>query len=282
MNVLFCWSGGEFGWEIAYWQGWVRRQCETTYSVYHKAAMSFPGHDVLYNLVDEFLPFPSFVLDPIRDHQVQQSMEFLVNGAHLSSLLKVFLHSNYPDYKIIWYDRATMPHQFDHKLDLQSLVKLVPKLTYPGEGPFISIFPRYRQHDQFRNWSASNWKELTQYLRRYQLPIVAIGSVQSSLQEDIGADIYCIGKSIDEQVYYLSKSKLAITPMCGAIRFAQLVGVPLVTFSSVAYLEQINKQEHHNILDSPLGRKDFCLTKEGWDISVKEMCLFLEENKCVL
>jgi hypothetical protein len=47
---------GEFGWEIAYWQGWVRRVCREEFKDYRKIASSFPGREPFYPEVDEFWP----------------------------------------------------------------------------------------------------------------------------------------------------------------------------------------------------------------------------------
>ncbi|GEM_PF-1640172 len=54
---------GEFGWELLYWQGWVRRVCRTHYRDYPKIAASYPGRYPFYTDVDEFWPIPSSFVD---------------------------------------------------------------------------------------------------------------------------------------------------------------------------------------------------------------------------
>ncbi|MHA1676913.1 MAG: hypothetical protein ACTSU6_07020, partial [Candidatus Njordarchaeales archaeon] len=54
---------GEFGWELLYWQGWVRKVCKEEYRGYRKIASSFPGREPFYPYVDEFWPHPQEILD---------------------------------------------------------------------------------------------------------------------------------------------------------------------------------------------------------------------------
>lgn len=49
---------GEFGWELLFWQGWVRRMCLNDFSEYWKIAISYPGRSVFYEGVDEFREIP--------------------------------------------------------------------------------------------------------------------------------------------------------------------------------------------------------------------------------
>ena len=53
---------GEFGWELLYWQGWVRKVCKNEYKDYRKIASSFPGREAFYPYVDEFWPHSKEIL----------------------------------------------------------------------------------------------------------------------------------------------------------------------------------------------------------------------------
>ena len=56
---------GEFGWELLFWHGWVKKIFRTRYRNYHKIACSVPGRHVFYPDADEFLPLPiSFFKKP--------------------------------------------------------------------------------------------------------------------------------------------------------------------------------------------------------------------------
>ena len=48
---------GEFGWELLFWQGWVRRLCQNEFSDFHKIAISVEGRQAFYDSVDEFIPY---------------------------------------------------------------------------------------------------------------------------------------------------------------------------------------------------------------------------------
>jgi ADP-heptose:LPS heptosyltransferase len=53
---------GEFGWELLFWQGWVRKACQEEFRDYRKIACSFPGRQPFYPYVDEFWPLtPEFL-----------------------------------------------------------------------------------------------------------------------------------------------------------------------------------------------------------------------------
>ena len=61
-TVLFGPFIGEFGWELLYWQGWVRKACRTIFKDYHKIAASFPGRYTFYPDVDEFWEHPQEII----------------------------------------------------------------------------------------------------------------------------------------------------------------------------------------------------------------------------
>lgn len=60
---------GEFGWELSFWQGWVRKVCKGEFKDYRKIAASFPGRQPFYPYVDEFWSLPeSFLKLGISGH----------------------------------------------------------------------------------------------------------------------------------------------------------------------------------------------------------------------
>ncbi len=61
-TVFFGPFVGEFGWELLYWHGWVKRLCRGKYRNYHKIACSFPGRYPFYPDVDEFWSLPDKIL----------------------------------------------------------------------------------------------------------------------------------------------------------------------------------------------------------------------------
>ena len=54
---------GEFGWELLFWQGWVRKVCRGKFKDSRKIAASVPGRQPFYPFVDEFWPLPDSFLE---------------------------------------------------------------------------------------------------------------------------------------------------------------------------------------------------------------------------
>ena len=62
--VIFGPFVGEFGWELLFWQGWVRKICsKNEFRNFHKVAISFPGRFPFYPYVDEFRSLPTNILE---------------------------------------------------------------------------------------------------------------------------------------------------------------------------------------------------------------------------
>ena len=62
-TVFFGPFVGEFGWELLWWQGWVKKVCRTRYKDYHKIACSVSGRHIFYPDADEFLPIPKWFFE---------------------------------------------------------------------------------------------------------------------------------------------------------------------------------------------------------------------------
>lgn len=60
-TVFFGPFVGEFGWELTYWQGWVRDVSRTIFQDYHKIVSSHAGRYPLYPDADEFWPNPDWL-----------------------------------------------------------------------------------------------------------------------------------------------------------------------------------------------------------------------------
>ena len=54
---------GEFGWEILYWQGWVRKLCRGPFRDHRRIVASLPGREPLYPDADEFWPLPAYFVE---------------------------------------------------------------------------------------------------------------------------------------------------------------------------------------------------------------------------
>ncbi len=54
---------GEFGWELCYWHGWLRKIKKNYLKNEKLIVSSFPGRQPLYEFADEFISLPQFYLD---------------------------------------------------------------------------------------------------------------------------------------------------------------------------------------------------------------------------
>src|SRR5258708_38385520 len=54
---------GEFGWELLFWQGWVRKMCRNEFRNHHKVVASYPGRQAFYPYADEVWPLPERFLN---------------------------------------------------------------------------------------------------------------------------------------------------------------------------------------------------------------------------
>ena len=53
---------GEFGWELMFWHGWLRKIKQEIYPNSHFIVSSFPGREPLYEFADEYISLPNFYL----------------------------------------------------------------------------------------------------------------------------------------------------------------------------------------------------------------------------
>lgn len=90
---------GEFGWELLYWQGWVRKVCLGEYKDYKKIAASCPGREPFYPYVDEFWPHPDEFLS-FKNSQRGYHADYWKNGFPKGSYaVRHWKYGIFPSYK---------------------------------------------------------------------------------------------------------------------------------------------------------------------------------------
>jgi len=115
---------GEFGWELTYWHGWVKRLCKERYRNYYKIACSFPSRYPLYPEVDEFWPLPKkFMKIPI-------SSRGYITDCWLNGFPKPDTPGRLPDVKPIVDDLIT---EFKNKLPKNTKFVIPWELRYDEE-----------------------------------------------------------------------------------------------------------------------------------------------------
>jgi len=203
-TVFFGPFVGEFGWELFFWHGWVRRLCRTRYKDYRKIACSFPGRHPFYPEVDEFRPLPEEFLklpisprNYIADCWIGGKPEASISNSlsdvwpRLGKVIEDFRKKLPEDTEFIhpWTYRYDKEDKRYYGVDgnynpyapprsKQILEKLkatkegkekLRKMVSPGE-KLIAIFPRrklFRRPD--KNWSKENYETLIKLIQK-ELP----------------------------------------------------------------------------------------------------------------
>ncbi|MEK9135219.1 MAG: hypothetical protein AAB451_02870 [Patescibacteria group bacterium] len=200
-TVFFGPFVGEFGWELLFWHGWVKRLCRTRYKDCYKIACSFPGRypfypevDAFWPLPDEFLKFPISSRNYITDYWNKGKPEATVPAnlpdvwPRLKRVIADFQKKLPKDTEFIhpWtyrYDKEDKRHYgVDKKYtpyappySKQILVKIQPtqkgretlkKIVSPEE-KLIVIFPRkrnFRRPD--KNWKKESYQLLINRIQK--------------------------------------------------------------------------------------------------------------------
>lgn len=192
---------GELGWELLYWQGWVRKVCQGEYKNYRKIASSFPGREAFYPYVDEFWPHPKEILN-YKISQRDYITDFWRNGFPnpdagkpypnfepvIRGLLKEY-KQNLPEdtlcyvpFDINYYQKDNIQFGVSKDFLTQSipfkyqLLELIAptkkgedafKKIYRGEKKLIAIFPRCRETQRpDKNWLREKYDILIDLLQQ--------------------------------------------------------------------------------------------------------------------
>ncbi len=264
-GILFAgpWIG-EFGWELARWQGAVRKRAEETglYTI----VMSDPGHHVLYDdFAHAFWELPDVFLeaDVIRqcDH---------VRARH-AGVLKALgcIVRNELDYTGPVKDFLT-PTKF--KPEEQHVVPLsvssdrwsAAASVFCQRLGYFCILPRFRAWNEHKNWPAENWRTLVSRLADVHLSAQVVGRA-----DEIGKLIPMfevpprdeLARSID----LLSHAKFAIAPESGGALLSLMCGCPTLVFGHHSQRARITETENF------LGTKVKYLSRPDYDFSIDEV-----------
>jgi hypothetical protein len=268
MSVVFGPWIGEFGWELSYWQGWVRFLKATKYANEECIVVSYPGRECLYEFADEFISLPDFFVQAVEKHEIKQVMENCIPvESPIITQLEEWFVSTFCNHTIVRYNRAVAPHHIDQKFHLQKLIQLKSTLNLDLP-PLVTMFPRFRRHDTLRNWSRDNWIELAAMVNKAGYPVFMIGSKESGLAGiELDLTFDKVGNlTLNEQLAYVNASVAAVSSYCGAIHLLRLAGCPLVTFVEKKFSRDLDAREGRPLRITPFGTAYIECSKEGsWD-----------------
>jgi hypothetical protein len=283
---------GEFGGELEDWHAWIRYLRHQLYPNAYFVVCGFPGRQLFYEFANEYWELPDFFLNKIRNKQYFTRWASLVDTKTGQLLPKEHLDIQT---LIAWLQNKTtqafpnssidyiQPHIGLHPsaavvFPKTQEYKLIRTSTEISIDKYIVVFPRKRLNEPYRNWKQEEWEKLIPMLIDKGYTVVTMGASYEteSIAYYSPKHIQVLDASLDLQVAYLQKAHLAITPICGAIRFAAYVGCPTVTFGSLNYVNSIPGAEGKPLTANPFNTPLYILAKGNrWDYTAHEVFDFV-------
>lgn len=279
---------GEFGGELEHWHAWLRHKRKHVYPDHYFVAISFPGRELFYEFADEFWGLPQDFMNWMNSKKVYTvwcGLRDAANGEmlpshhediqHLISWVKRTAEEKFPDAEIEYLQPHVGLNPNDFVKDEEQEYKLIEAPVDVDVQNHLVIFPRNRANEPHRNWSKDRWEQLVKRLLDDGHTIVCNGTAYETFKLDIEHERYIdiIGSDLRTQVAYLQTARYAVTPICGAIRFAAYVGTPTISFGPVNYLAAVEREEGKSLFVNPFGTPLLILTTKvnSWDYSVDEV-----------
>jgi len=255
-GILFAgpWIG-EFGWELARWQGAVRKRALD--SGLYTIVMSDPGHHVLYDdFAHEFWELPEFFLDAVAHGTlVRQCDHVRADNSKVLDLLGT----------LIWRELDLAGHLKDwltpgkFSPEEQYVVPLhiaTERWSAAAADPhfvgYYCILPRFRAWNGRKNWPVSNWRMLVSRLADLHLSPQVLGQpdeVRALTPTFEIAPCDQLARSID----LLTHARFAIASESGGALLSLLCGCPTFAFG--------NWKTRSRIVSPPPGGENFLGTK---------------------
>jgi len=283
---------GEFAGELEAWHAWLRHIRHTMFKDNEFICISYPGRKILYEFASDFWELPDDFMEAINAKRIFPRWASVVNAetnkllgygegrtanlaSWVSSRVQAIAGKRHV-IRIIPGSGATPQLKEALPRDQEFKLLRTDKIVPMPQAKIISIFPRDRPNETWRNWSAgaAGWQSLVQAFNRDGYCVIAHGAKNDSLDLGNSTEKFgnCVGRPLEDQVAYLQRSIIAITPICGAIRFAAFTGVPTLTFGNLSYIEGAERDEHKPVGSNPFGTKLVCLAKRGqWNYTPEEV-----------
>lgn len=257
---------GEFGWEVARWQGGIRRWIEnTTESAhYHIIACGDAGHHPLYSdYVHEFWSVPSI----LPQQSLTRESHTFSSSNDSAAILDTVRHLIAADLlqrtgnAVLLEPVFETTRAFARKPNDQLHRKLTPTsaaiaerdsmLLKSGMTKWICIFPRQRQLRKEKNWNAQHWNALTDFLHtEYDCAIVVMGRPEDSANI-IRPDSWFQttmnlrpARRMDVAIAFLSDALGAVSCESGGPYLSLLCGCPTLVMGGPEWRERYEVNEN--------------------------------------
>jgi ADP-heptose:LPS heptosyltransferase len=243
--IVFGPWAGEFGWELARWIP-ACRHIASNHSG-KKYAIGPRGHGILYEFVDEYIPFD-------RDFKYVPLM-FTVKDGKLG--LRKYQEKAESLGRVIkpTLVRAQQRFKTIGKVYQGTMVDNIKAMT---SKPIICVFPRQRAHDAYRNWSTDKWVQAIKLLCEAGNAVFAFGGPEDKALQYHHNNFYdlieyneedeldmCIsalnmaraGVAIQSGGFYVSLYSCRHTIIFGIERYIKRVRQENITNSSYDYVK---------------------------------------------
>ncbi|KPJ55323.1 hypothetical protein AMJ47_00410 [Parcubacteria bacterium DG_72] len=276
---------GEFGWEISYWQGWVRKMCKEKYGSWRKIVASYAGRAPFYPDADEFWPHPKEITD-LNISQRNYIADFWKNvGPAFEKLLKKYRESLpqdtifYVPFKMNVYNLnnknylfgvfaadSFLSKVFSIPFEHQIFEELNPTQAGLGflrqklnpEKRIIAVFPRCRTiRRPDKNWQKGKYDHLIKVLQeKYPNHIVGIFGAPRGAYYCDGVPKGCIDfinidedLRLDVQLAALKQADLAVGSVSGSLLAVLMAKCPVAEWGFGVSKERTLR---HNFLKTKL------------------------------
>jgi len=242
---------GEFGWELARWQGGIRNVVMRTgvRDRYRVIVMGDPGHEVLYEYADEYWDMPPFFW--CAQFERRCVSVYGEGGEEGADLLVIYLRAlAFAVYKALrgvgTVDRVLRARPYRDQIE-QLHIRLGQEEERDGT---FCLFPRTRQLNSHKNWPYENWQGLAwDLVKEYGLfPVVLLETTP-----------------LKESIQYLCRASFAVCPESGAIFLSLLTGTPTLAFGHERERDRVTVNE--NYLGTPVSY----VSRQDYDHTVKEI-----------
>jgi hypothetical protein len=260
MNALIGPFLGEFGYEVALWQGAVRHYLES--SLFDKVIVGCrKGHECLYELATDFEYFT-----PTSNNTQAMCIDGRVPTFN-SGIIKR-------------YNPCIIKGVCDITLEKQSSIKFGNSTTEYYYDVLFHVRNSTKYSTARRNWPIEKWKKLKEMLKG--LKIGCIGTNQEAIHLE-GTD-NLRGYPLSLLADIMASSKIVVGPSSGAMHLASFCGAPHIVWCGKAIVPGgCNIRYRYETSWNPLKTKAIVVDDYGWnppeDIIYNEIIKIIKKEK---
>ena len=253
---------GEFGWELARWQGGLRKLARE--SGLYAVVMGDAGHGLLYEWANEYWETPAgFWADGMTrqcDH-VRGDPEKIAPRLRRLAAAAAQQLEGLGDVGV-----CVTPRRF--KIKEQEIARLAADGPWSAEmrrgRGYFCVVPRLRDWNRRKNWSPTKWQALVGALARPGLAAAVVGT-PAELAVLSPADAMPERRALAHGVNLLSYARFAVASESGGALLALLCGCPSVVMGHPRQERRITQTE--NFFRTPVRY----LGRPGYNFTVAEV-----------